>query len=63
MGNDSVVALRFYEAPSVTDYGSIADHTFNRPPGMCEGNGGKHAPTDVFTKLCGLDNAGGGLSP
>ena len=28
-------------------------------PGVCEGNGGNNAPTDVFTKLCGLENAGG----
>ena len=62
MSNDSAVTLRAYERPSVTDFGSIADHTFNRPPGMCEGNGGNHAPTDVFTKLCGLENAGG-VSP
>ena len=63
MSNDSAVTLRAYEPPIVTDYGSIADHTFNRPPGVCEGNGGNQAPTDVFTKLCGLENTGGGLSP
>ena len=34
------VTLHAYEPPVVTDHGSIADHTFNRPPGICEGNGG-----------------------
>jgi len=62
MSNDSAVALRAYERPTVTDYGSIANHTFNRPPGMCEGIGGTRAPTDVFSKLCGLDNSAGGFS-
>ena len=62
MSNDSAVTLRAYVPPVVTDYGSIAHHTFNRPPGVCEGNGGNNTPTDVFTKLCGLEHAGG-VSP
>ena len=62
MGRDGALMLRTYEPPKITDYGSIADHTFNRPPGLCEGNGGNHASIDVFSKLCGLDHAGGGFS-
>ena len=59
---DGSVMFRAYEPPIVIDHGSIADHTFNRPPGLCEGNGGNNAPTDVFTKLCGLEHSGG-VSP
>ena len=62
MSSNCAVTLGAYVRPSVTDFGSIADHTFNRPPGVCEGHGGNNAPTDVFTKLCGLENAGG-VSP
>ena len=63
MGDGSAVTLRAYEPPSIRDYGSIADHTFNRPPGMCEGNGGNHAPTDVFTKLCVAKRTSAGVFP
>ena len=62
MSSENAVTLHAYEPPVVTDHGSIADHTFNRPPGICEGNGGRHAPTDVFAKLCGLEHSGG-VSP
>lgn len=61
MSEDSAVTGRAYQPPIVTDHGSIADHTFNRPPGLCEGGRG-NAPTDVFTKLCGLEHSGG-VSP
>ena len=63
MSDGSAVTLGAYVPPTLTDHGSIADHTFHNPPGICEGNGGNNAPTDVFTKLCGLDHTGGGLSP
>ena len=62
MRDASTVTPHAYEPPTLTDHGSIANHTFNRPPGLCEGNGGNNAPTDVFTKLCGLENARG-VSP
>ena len=62
MNSDNAVTLRAYEPPIVTDHGSIADHTFNKPPGFCDSNGAGRAPSDVFTKLCGLEHSGG-VSP